>query len=74
MKKYKIKIGQWTIMYEKVEGLVVSDEVPTQENIEKIISEKGLETIREELDWSTQEIEKLDIETLQVLGEVTDEK
>lgn len=74
MKKYKIKIGQWTIMYEKVEGIVVSDEVPTQENIEKIISEKGLETIREELDWSTQEIEKLDIETLQVLGEVTDEK
>lgn len=74
MKKYKIKIGQWTIMYEKVEGIVVSDEVPTQENIEKIISEKGLETIREELDWSTQEIEKLDVETLQVLGEVTDEK
>jgi hypothetical protein len=74
MKKYKIKIGQWTIMYEKVEGFVVSDEVPTQENIEKIISEKGLETIREELDWSTQEIEKLDIETLQVLGEVKDEK
>lgn len=74
MKKYKIKIGQWTIMYEKVEGFVVSDEVPTQENIEKIISENGLETIREELDWSTQEIEKLDIETLQILGEVKDEK
>lgn len=74
MKKYKIKIGQWTIMYEKVEGFVVSDVVPTQENIEQIISENGLETIREELDWSTQEIEKLDVETLQVLGEVEDEK
>lgn len=72
-KRYKICIGEWLTIYQHVVGTIDSDEVPTEENIERLIKENGIDYECEDLDWTSAETQSWDTFSFKVIedqGEV----
>lgn len=65
----KVEMGEWVNVYQHFVGWVEmpDNEATTPENIEKAIDKKGIDFEKNEYDWTTEDHDKWDFDSMRVL-------